>query len=527
MKQEYRPRVWGIAAGFLAALTFGLTAGAQAQDLTPVLNVPMDNPRIYFDGTSSSQIVYDPDSTLLTFDAVSTYIEQVKGGGAVFFQSESSTFIKTFHIRARVDHTGHHVRGIEPGDPNDVCGGGRDFCVTGTWGPFSSATDPNGALLYGEIVGIGAANNLDVDPVFGLNRDHFEFLIRITGGVLQSLASPGYPAGWNTLVVSSESIASPGLVEFDGDFRKAFAGAVDGNSGPTNAVGFLGQWDNCNGQIAGRVQNALSLSGLSDIAITLSGGYLSTSEKANTDANGAYSFSNLCAGSYQVEASTPQWYAPLGLNVAPVTLVTDTASNDSSNNGVNFSFYQTGAVNSAYTTFTQSGWGAKPKGQNPGAVLATYFGIVATPDGTPDGSIVIGGNFTLSMSGAAAIQRALPQNGKAMPLTKDYADPVNPNKPKAKAHTQLGSLAGEVLALELNLRFSTASLTRNGLGSLRLASGPLAGQTVNQVRGLGNSVLGGAALPTILKKYDDLADIIEKINKNFEAGSIDKHYLVP
>src|SRR5436190_20003779 len=103
MKQEYRPRVWGIAAGFLAALTFGLTANAQAQDLTPVLNVPMDNPRIYFDGSSTSQIVYDPSSTLLKMDAVSTFIEQVKGGGAVFFQSESSSFIKTFHIRARVD----------------------------------------------------------------------------------------------------------------------------------------------------------------------------------------------------------------------------------------------------------------------------------------------------------------------------------------------------------------------------------------------------------------------------------------
>jgi hypothetical protein len=236
----------------------------------------------------------------------------------------------------------------------------------------------------------------------------------------------------------------------------------------------------------------------------------------------------LCAGTYQVEASTPQWYAPFGSNVATPTLTVNAANNDSSNTGVNFSFYQTGAVNSAYTTFTQSGWGAKPKGQNPGQVLANYFGIVADPDGTPDGGIVIGGLHTLSMSGAAAIQRALPQNGRPLPLTMDYADPFNPLRPKAKPHNQLGSLAGEVLALELNLRFSAASLTRNGLGALHLASGLLAGKTVNEVRAIGNAVLGGGVpLPAGLKKFDDLEDIVERINKNYEAGSIDKHYLVP
>jgi hypothetical protein len=156
-------------------------------------------------------------------------------------------------------------------------------------------------------------------------------------------------------------------------------------------------------------------------------------------------------------------------------------------------------------------------------VLATYFGIVADPDGT----IVIGGLHTLSMSGALAIQRALPQNGRPVPLTMDYADPINPLRPKARLHNQLGSLAGEMLALELNVRFSAASLTRYGFGNLRLAFGLLAGKTVNEVRALGNSVLGGAALPAGLRRYDDLEDIIERINKNFEAGTIDKHYLVP
>ena len=173
--------------------------------------------------------------------------------------------------------------------------------------------------------------------------------------------------------MSAQTIPFTGAAEFDGDFRKAFVGVVDGASGPTDPIGFLNPWDNCNGKIGGTVKDALNGSAFADIAITLSGGYLGTPEKANTSADGSYRFDNLCAGAYQVEASTPQWYVPRGSNLAAVTLITDASSNDSSNTGVNFSFYQAGAVSSAYTTFTQVGWGAKPKGNRPGKTLADYI----------------------------------------------------------------------------------------------------------------------------------------------------------
>jgi hypothetical protein len=103
-------------------------------------------------------------------------------------------------------------------------------------------------------------------------------------------------------------------------------------------------------------------------------------------------------------------------------------------------------------------------------------------------------------------------------------------------HRRLGGLTGEVLALELNVRFSAFYLTRSGLGSMKLASGRLAGWTVNDVLALGNGLLGGDPLPAILQiypswlnvlNYEVLEDIIGKINKNYQAGTTDRHYLVP
>jgi hypothetical protein len=49
------------------------------------------------------------------------------------------------------------------------------------------------------------------------------------------------------------------------------------------------------------------------------------------------------------------------------------------------------------------------------------------------------------------------------------------------------------------------------------------------VLAIGNRVLGGDPLslwPT-LKSYDALEDIIERINKNYQAGTTDSHYLIP
>ena len=170
------------------------------------------------------------------------------------------------------------------------------------------------------------------------------------------------------------------------------------------------------------------------------------------------------------------------------------------------------AATGPYTTYTQGGWGTKPKGNNPGALLAADFSAVY-----PGGAVVIGGTRTLTFTSASAISAFLPAKGKAAPLTSSA---TNPTKSDA------GVLAGQVLALRLNVDFSNAGIKRFGLANLTVVRDRLAGYTVAQVLSLANTVLGGntAALPTGLK-LSELNDVLDDINRNFDNGKADKHYL--
>ena len=99
---------------------------------------------------------------------------------------------------------------------------------------------------------------------------------------------------------------------------------------------------------------------------------------------------------------------------------------------------------------------------------------------------------------------------------------VNPLK------TEGGAFAGQVLALQLNVDFSSHGILPIGLGDLRLAPGQtLAGWTVAQVLALGHVVLGGdaTALPPGMTRAA-LSTLLDKINKNFETGSKDLALLV-
>ena len=161
-----------------------------------------------------------------------------------------------------------------------------------------------------------------------------------------------------------------------------------------------------------------------------------------------------------------------------------------------------------YTTHTQSGWGAKPSGSNAGKRLAERFAQVY-----PSGS-VIGGTKTIKLTSAAAVEAFLPQAGTPAKLTQDYINPTSP----------ISALAGQVLALRLNVDFSAAGLTTMGFATLTVVEGELAGITVNDVLALGNAVLGGGALPSGLK-LSDLTQIIRLINSNFDGATHDNDYL--
>jgi hypothetical protein len=157
-----------------------------------------------------------------------------------------------------------------------------------------------------------------------------------------------------------------------------------------------------------------------------------------------------------------------------------------------------------YTTVTQGGWGAPPHGNNPGAILLANFTKVY-----PAGYVRIGGNYTLTFTSPQAIQNFLPAGKTPNALT---ASAVNPTSSNA------GVFAGQVLALQLSVDFSSAGVFRIGIGSLRLQSGPLAGWTVSQVLTAANIALGGGSLPAGVTSISQMNDIVDKINNSWDGG---------
>jgi len=163
-----------------------------------------------------------------------------------------------------------------------------------------------------------------------------------------------------------------------------------------------------------------------------------------------------------------------------------------------------------FTTYTQGGWGAPPKGNNPGALLSSKFTTVY-----PGGSVSIGGAYKLTFTSALSITNFLPQGSTAGKLTANSTNPTT---------SAAGVFAGQVLALQLSVDFSNKGVLPAGIANLKVVSGLLAGQTVSQVLSLANSVLGGGALPSGMT-ISDLNGIIDSINNNFDNGTKNNGYL--
>jgi hypothetical protein len=155
-----------------------------------------------------------------------------------------------------------------------------------------------------------------------------------------------------------------------------------------------------------------------------------------------------------------------------------------------------------YLTYTQGGWGSKPSGYNPGKLLADNWSRVY-----PGGFVQIGGTKFIKLTSASAVEKFLPQGGTPAKLTQSYTNPTS----------QITVLAGQVLALQLNVDFSKAGVTHWGLPVLRVVHGEFAGWTVTQILTLGNTALGGGSLPSGVT-LSELNDIIAAINENFDGG---------
>jgi hypothetical protein len=534
--RTYLPRrVWA-AITVMVLLTLGRATRATAQDFTdyknclqpgtpwvlctPVYNMPIGTPEVSLAPSSSAPgwIVYDPSTKLLSADG--------SGGLITYFNALGNWAVVdggALALRVNIGQDGKFIGGA-----GGACGIGStdDFCVTG------QVIDPQTGIMYGQ--GGSVLRGKIIHSGFKKNAithdnalfDDYEFHVLLTGGDLYTnKILPAY--GSNELAVEvfgyNDQVSYTGSNPFSlvSGFAQSYLMAY---SGPTNTSGILFD-DLCDGRISGSVTNYLNpFQGIPGASMQLTG----SADIDADDLTGAYASGALCIGTYQVKVLPPAGWIVYGSDTATVTISKLASGHDSVISNVNFKLYSSPISSAAYITFTQAAWGTKPRGSNAGSLLKTYFYLVY-PEEVVVGIQNIAGRYSLTLTGPQAIEDFLPQNTRPVPLTRSYVDPANIWKlkhlGKLKTHERVSELAGEVVALELNVRFSAYSITRMGLGALKVQSGPLAGYTVDQVLALGNRVLGGDPLPPIFKNYDDLEDIIEKINKNFEAGSPTKGYV--
>ena len=412
---------------------------------------------------------------------------------------------------------------------------------------FVTDADLNGTLLTGRVV--------DFAGVAGGGTGQFQFRIKVTGGLLtdpfgaDGNGVPWCVAGAFCFANPSDLIQTAGFdiginitsSQLTGSFTTegGFSGNAAGTAGTIPRVEMM----NCYGIIGDRVWNDLNQNGIQDVGepgiagagVTLVHGS-DPPKFQTTDTNGNFLFARVCGGDNQIDVASPAGYtgSPSGLGGNPEldsngSGVTVTLVSGAVDRSVDFGFYQVPVVSSAYTTFTQGAWGAKPKAGNAAQVLVDYFDLLY-----PTGEAIVGipnttGRHSITVTGAAAVQTFLPQGGLPYKLDRSYVDPAHISFPKHigkfKGHFMIGQLAGNVLALKFNIDMSNAGLTRVGLANLKVKSGTYAGKTVAQIYALANGALAGDPQSSLLN-YLLLNDVVDTINKNFNAGTTNKGFLI-
>lgn len=180
----------------------------------------------------------------------------------------------------------------------------------------------------------------------------------------------------------------------------------------------------------------------------------------------------------------------------------------------------------SYRTYTQGGWGAVPKGNNPGSFLAQNFAI--------NGYILIGkavnGYKYLNFTTAKSIEDYLPSGGTPAKLTGSatYPDGMG-NTPSGN-----NTFAGQLLAAKINVAMDAKVPSFNGncpegiLDDLVFnisASSPLNacynGWTVAAIIEYADQVISGMTVDNPLSSCDDpstLTAVLDLFNKNFDNG---------
>lgn len=163
-------------------------------------------------------------------------------------------------------------------------------------------------------------------------------------------------------------------------------------------------------------------------------------------------------------------------------------------------------------TQTPGGWGARPRGNNPGAYLHANF-----EDAFSSG-LTVGCDYTLTFTSAQAITDYLPVGGTPAALTMSYVDPTS--NPKTV-------LAGHVVALKLSVTFDAWDAdfgdSNTELADAVVVSGDFAGWTVAEVLAEAEKVLGGCASDY---SASALVNVLSSINENFVDGTTNNGFLM-
>jgi len=162
-------------------------------------------------------------------------------------------------------------------------------------------------------------------------------------------------------------------------------------------------------------------------------------------------------------------------------------------------------------TQTMGGWGAVPKGNNPGTYLHANFST-AFPNG-----LLIGCTNTLKLTTAQKVTDFLPSSGtpKALPAG-NMVNNVN------YKNTLAGQLVAVTLAIgfdQANPNFSPASVT---LDQQIIASGLFSGMTVGQLVFEANKKIGGC---NSTYTAAELNEALTSVNENYDDGNSNKGYL--
>jgi hypothetical protein len=169
-----------------------------------------------------------------------------------------------------------------------------------------------------------------------------------------------------------------------------------------------------------------------------------------------------------------------------------------------------------FTTVTQGGWGAPPKGNNPARYLSRKFSqAFPAPDYLTIGCST--GN-KLRLTSASAIEIFLPSG--STPRALPAGTLVDPGQ----AYQNV--LAGQLVAATLNIKFDdtdpTFGSSHISLRDLIVNYGPFAGWTVGQVVAEANKLIGGC--PSIYS-FTQMNNALDLINNNFDYGIVNRGYL--